>query len=198
MSEAGNRQDDKHASHTMTQYRHRSQRAQTRVEWCPSIQNACSEPCVSSAINVAGWCHHAPTSTAILFAFRLRHAQHGSLAAALSEIWSLEATKTAIFSLGYEFSGLASRSCQSKHLAAERLRPVLRGRKTGFPAKSPLLGIISGPGTAIGARHPYGHDPCDALYERYTGSFERIATTERQKGSGSRRFHRSVRLYVKK
>ena len=33
MSEAGNRQHDKRTSHTMTQYRHRSQRAQIRDEW---------------------------------------------------------------------------------------------------------------------------------------------------------------------
>ena len=39
-----------------------------------------------------------------------------------------------------------------------------------------------------------GHDPCDALYERYTGCFQRIAIPEREKGSGSQWFHRSVSL----
>ena len=61
-------------------------------------------------------------------------------------ILALEASKTADLSLGYASSGLALRRPKGKDLAAERSRVVERWRKTGFPAKSPLLGIISGTG----------------------------------------------------
>ena len=153
MSEAGNCQYDKHASHMMTQYRrHVTARSDT---CCVLSKHAkCMLRAVSQQRNQR--CRLMPPCTD----------QHGNPlrlppspctawpirgAAALSEFWPLEASMTAVFSLGYALSGLASRSSQSKHLAAERLRLVLQGRKTGFPAKSPLLEIISGTGNELRA-----------------------------------------------
>ena len=56
-------------------------------------------------------------------------------------ILALEASKTADLSLGYASSGLALRRPKGKHLVVERSRVLVRWRKTGFPAKSPLWGI---------------------------------------------------------
>ena len=120
-------------------------------------------------------------------AFAMHSMAHSRRRAALSEIWPLVATKTAIFSLGNIFSGFASRSCQSKHLAAERSRLVLRGRKTGFPAKSPLLGItnlVSRDRNTMPELQPPSRDAGSALYGTSQWRDGQFSIPERQKVRG--------------
>ena len=97
--------------------------------------------------------------------------------------------------LGYASSGSTPRSCQSKHLVAERFRLVPRAVLLAI-ARNRHFAELSRERGSGQERRQARPDPRNALYVRYTGCLGRIVITEREKGSGSHSGYSQVSLYV--
>ena len=98
-------------------------------------------------------------------------------AAAPSKFWLLEASKTAISSLGYAST---ARTSQRSHWRG----PGEPGRSVACARSLRTRNVcgLSGKGGTNLEQPPHRHDPYDALYKRYTGCFGRMPITERGLG----------------